>query len=242
MSSYFYGLVQQRGPWATTDVDILRNTQPRVTQSVVESRATPANPAMTGVLAGTAGYGGGAGYASNAAASSINGVSPSGWVPPSTPGKPWNVIPPEVIPKPNPVSPQIIAPGSIWGNPARDPLSINDEYAETRPSKPGNPIIVPPKPAPITQPTPGSYKKGDNLIWGNQGKDPLSSNSQYAQTGQFARGVPKSAENYTGMTQYPLIGPDGAPQYDKNGKQMYYWAKTGTQRKPTGPTWINESM
>jgi hypothetical protein len=164
MSSYFYGLVQQRGPWATTDVDILRSTQPRVTQSVVESRATPTNPAMTGVLAGTAGYGGGAGYALNAAASSINGVSPSGWVPPSTPGKPWNAIPQEVIPQPNPVSPQIIAPGSIWGNQARDPLSINAEYAETRP---GNPIIVPPKPVPVKPPTPGSMygTKG----WGTPG-------------------------------------------------------------------------
>lgn len=80
MSHYFYGLVQQQGPWATTDVDVLRATQPRVTQSVVHGDIGGGGtinippPGVTGVLAGNAGYGMGAGYGFSTGGKSINGI------------------------------------------------------------------------------------------------------------------------------------------------------------------------
>lgn len=200
MSSYFYGLVQQRGPWATTDVDILRNTQPRVTQSVVEARgASPANPAMAGVLAGNAGYGKGFGYATNTAAT-INGITPSkgGW------GVPDNVIPqpprapsgwgvPGVANTPqqwgvpsgakpaSPLSPKQIGDTGIWGNQGRDPMNIGYETGgwgipdvANTPQQWGLPSGAKPY-------TPISPKIiGNTGIWGNQSRDPLKSSTSIA--------------------------------------------------------------
>lgn len=76
MSSYFYGLVQQRGPWATTDVDILRLTQPRVTESVVGPNQNAQRP-VVGLLAGNARYGMGASTRWTGG-DSLNGIAPAG--------------------------------------------------------------------------------------------------------------------------------------------------------------------
>jgi hypothetical protein len=206
MSSYFYGLVQQRGPWATTDVDILRSTQPRVTQSVVESRgATPANPAMAGVLAGNAGYGKGFGYATNNAASTINGITPTPSVitPPGW-GVPSNVVPqpdrppsgwglPDVVKNPQqwgvpsgaqpygPISPKQIGDTGIWGNQGRDPMNIGyDTGGWGLPDVVKNPQQwgLPSGAKPYTPISPKLI--GNTGIWGNQGRDPLKTNTSNA--------------------------------------------------------------
>lgn len=123
--SYFYGLVQQRGPWATTDVDILRLTQPRVTQSIVGGRQRPVeNRAISGVLAGNAGYGMGASTRwtqgkTGTQLDSLNGIVPSGEglpVPTTTPSVPPPSVAPSIAPKwdPVPTLPPIISRTSTY--------------------------------------------------------------------------------------------------------------------------------
>jgi hypothetical protein len=148
MSSYFYGLVQQRGPWATTDVDILRLTQPRVTQSVVGARRSPPeNRPISGVLAGNAGYGIGASTAWTRG-DSLNGIVPAGEglpaptpkVPTTTPGTPSAPTAPSIAPasaatdpyNPIPKIPNIVNPFAGL-DPSPSPFASTDIISK-RPS------------------------------------------------------------------------------------------------------------
>lgn len=206
MSSYFYGLVQQRGPWATTDVDILRNTQPRVKQSVVERNinlAVAQGLGVPGMLAGNAGYGTGASYGNSTSnANSINGLE-------------------MLTPKTNPSS-------NSWGmtptqEAAKDLYNLakaSDAYASWGQNSSLNQIAR----AEAKQ----AAKEGimGNAGWGSLGAEfgggtyepePVKTNSKW---------VPKNAEQYSGAQ--PLI-INGAVQYDKSGNVIYTYNNSTTE-------------